>query len=50
MLSLEQIKLDDNNWDNLINSSLLVIEYWYAKYEPQLTDNNFNNDETYRTF
>ncbi len=42
----EQIKLDDNNWDQLINSSLLVIEYWYAKYEQQLTDSNFNNDET----
>ncbi|NEQ39696.1 MAG: hypothetical protein F6K40_26965 [Okeania sp. SIO3I5] len=42
----EQIKLDDNNWNRLINSSLLVIEYWYAKYEPQLTDSNFSNDES----
>lgn len=39
-------KLDDNNWNRLIHSCLLVIEYWYAKYEPQLTDSNYNNDET----
>lgn len=32
----EQIQLDDANWDKLINSSLLVIEYWYHKYDAQL--------------
>jgi len=32
----EEIKLDDENWDKLINSSLLVIDYWYNKYDKQL--------------
>ncbi|MEP0854422.1 hypothetical protein [Trichocoleus sp. DQ-U1] len=32
----EGIKLDDENWDKLINSSLLVIDYWYNKYDKQL--------------
>lgn len=32
----EEIKLDDENWDKLINSSLLVIDYWYKKYDKQL--------------
>jgi hypothetical protein len=32
----EEIKLDDENWDKLINSSLLVIDYWYIKYDKQL--------------
>ncbi len=44
--AIQPIKLDDNNWNQLIHSCLLVIEYWYAKYEPQLTNNNFNNDDT----
>lgn len=42
----KQNKLDDNNWDMLIYSSLLIIEYWYEKYEPQFTDSNFNDNET----
>ncbi|MGK7920937.1 MAG: hypothetical protein AB4080_13115 [Trichodesmium sp.] len=44
--AIQQIELDDKNWNQLIHSCLLVIEYWYAKYEPQLTDSNYNNDET----
>jgi len=32
----EEIKLDDENWDKLINSSLLVVDYWYNKYDKQL--------------
>lgn len=32
----EEIKLDDENWDKLINSSLLIIDYWYNKYDKQL--------------
>lgn len=32
----EELKLDDANWDKLIDSSLLVIEYWYHKYDAQL--------------
>ena len=32
----EEIKLDEENWDKLINSALLVIDYWYNKYDKQL--------------
>ncbi len=33
----EQIKLDDEHWDKLIRASLLVIEYWYKKYNEHLS-------------
>ncbi|NET78022.1 MULTISPECIES: hypothetical protein [Okeania] len=42
--AIKQIKFNDNNWDMLIHSSLLVIEHWYDKYEQQLADSNVDND------
>lgn len=32
----EQISMDDKYWDKLIRASLLIIEYWYHKYDGQL--------------
>ena len=35
--AIEQIQLEDEHWDKLIRASLLVIEYWYNKYDKQLS-------------
>lgn len=32
----EQISMDDQHWNKLIRASLLIIEYWYHKYDEQL--------------
>lgn len=32
----EQISMDDKHWNKLIRASLLIIEYWYKKYDDQL--------------
>ena len=32
----ESISMDDKHWNKLIRASLLIIEYWYHKYDDQL--------------
>ncbi len=32
----EQISMDDKHWNKLIRASLLIIEYWYHKYDEEL--------------
>ncbi|HLP89699.1 MAG TPA: hypothetical protein VK184_14040 [Nostocaceae cyanobacterium] len=32
----EYISIDDKHWDKLIRASLLIIEYWYHKYDEQM--------------